>query len=322
MSKFFYFFLFFVLMCLPTLSSAQSVYMRTSKTNVYTNESVLVTLYIDTKGNSINTIGGKVNIPALATTGDIRYGSSIISLWVDKPTWNSGTRSIAFTGGIPGGFNGGIGTIMSFVVRPSSEGTMSISLQDVSVLLNDGSGSELKVSTPTLVLTVGKAPVVPKTEPTKPVVVPTKPTSTETPIEVEPMLPADTVAPESFVPMVTRHESVEENKYFVSFFAVDKDSGISKYEVKEVMSGLGILGSKFQTEWQEATSPYILKYQKWGSRVEIKAYDNAGNVVVSKTSKPFDGTVVLALFVGAILATFVVTRTWFSIKPKRRVSKS
>ncbi len=315
MSKFFLPITFFVLLLLPSVSFGQSVYLRASKTNIYTNESVLVTLYIDTKGNSINTIGGKVNVSTPTSVGDIRYGSSIISLWVDKPTWNSGARNITFTGGIPGGFSGGIGTIMSFVVRPTSEGTISISLQDVSVLLNDGSGSELKVSTPTLTLSVEKAPVVPKTEPTKPVVTPT------TPVEVEPVLPADTVAPEVFVPMISRHESIEDNKYFVSFFAVDKDSGVAKYEVKEVMSGLGIFGSSFQTEWQQVTSPYVLKYQKWGSRVEVKAYDNNGNSVVSTTTKPFDGVIMLMLFVGAIAGTFLVTRTWFSVKPKRRALK-
>jgi len=319
MSKFFSSFLFFVLLCFPTLSFAQSVYMRTNKTTVNTNESVLVTLYIDTKGNSINTIGGKVSVPGSVSVGDVRYGSSIISLWVDKPTWNSGTRNIAFTGGIPGGFSGGVGTIMSFVVRPTDVGTMSISIQDISVLLNDGSGSELKVSTPTLTLSVQKAPVAPKPEPAKPVDVPLIPTA---PVEIEPVLPPDTIAPEVFVPMVSRHESIEDNKYFVSFFAIDKDSGIAKYEAREVMSGLGIFGSGFQTDWQEATSPYVLKYQKWGSRVEIKAYDNNGNSVVSKASKPFDSRVVLVLFVVSMLTTFIITRTWFSVKPKRRVVKS
>lgn len=320
MSKFFSALVLFVLLFLPTLSFGQSVYLRTNKTNVYKNESVLVTLYIDTKGNSVNTIGGKVSVPSSVSVGDIRYGSSIISLWVDKPAWNSNTRSIGFTGGIPGGFNSGIGTIMSFVVRPNVEGTVDISMEDISVLLNDGSGSELKVSTPTLSLKVETAPVVPKKETTAPSTENITPTVT-TPTEVEPVLPTDNIAPETFVPMVTRHESIEDNKYFVSFFAVDKDSGVSRYEVREVMSGLGIFGNKFQTGWSEATSPYVLKYQKWGSTVEIKAYDNKGNSVISKTNKPFDGSVLLVLFVGAIVSTFIVTRTWFSVKPKRRTIK-
>jgi len=301
----------------PVFIFAQSVSLKANKTSYTLNESILVTAVVDTGGQSINTVSGSVKV-ALSNISvtDIRYGNSIISLWVDKPVLNTGLSKISFTGGIPGGFSGSSGNLFSFVVKAKSTGPLSIGLEDVKVLLNDGSGGELAgLRLIPLSLSITEAPKKP--EPTPPKENVTEPAPVVVPKE-EPVIPEDKVAPESFVPMVSRHESIADNAYFASFFAVDKDSGVARYEIRERPSGISLFTDYFSTKWEESNSPYVLKYQKWGTSIEIKAYDTAGNFVVSKTNKPFAGSLVTILFVVAILLTAITTRILSTRKPHRK----
>ena len=284
---------FSVFFIAPGLISAQSVSLTASKTSYTTADSILVTASIQTGGQQINTVGGQVSfLPTSLSVSDVRFGNSIISLWVDKPTANNSLGTINFTGGVPGGFSGSSGQLFTFVVKPKKEGSITITLKDVKVLLNDGSGSELQgLKIIPLNLSITKTTI------------PTPPPITPTSIEENSTAPKDKVSPENFVPMVSRHESIADNAYFVSFFAVDKDSGVVKYEVREVPKLIGV-----STEWVPAKSPHILSIQSWGTLVEVRATDGAGNSTVSTTYKPFNTTIAVIFVIIIVLVTVVLTR--------------
>lgn len=311
----------------PAVSNAQALLISTTKSNYEADDSILVTVSVNTGGQPINTIGGEVDFSPLAVQiGDIRYGNSIVSLWVEKPTVNSGAGVIKFTGGIPGGFNGN-GTIFTFVAKPRVSGSAVFSLKDVHVLLNNGTGEELAgVKTAPITLMI-----VPDSAPKKPVikidvnttnsdssgnvngtVSATTTTTTTTTVateEIKPVIPPDVIAPETFVPMVGHHPSINDDYYFVSFFAVDKDSGIAKYEIREIPIPLSFFGDTFATSWIEARSPQVLSYQKWGAAVQIKAYDQAGNFAISSVYKPFsDGMFGVLLSMTLLFIVFVTRR--------------
>lgn len=283
--------LFFLLV--PIYSNAQSVTLSTGKSTYTTNDSILVTVTVQTGGQQINTIGGQVYFtPGSLSISDLRFGNSIISLWVEKPITNNASGIIPFTGGVPGGFGGSTGNIFTFVVKPKVEGNLTMGLKDVKVLLNDGTGGELK----------GLKLIPLSLNITKP-----KPSTTQVPTPVPEKLntPSDIISPEPFVPMVSHHPSIAEDGYFVSFFAVDKDSGVVKYEVREIYK---VFGSS--TDWVETVSPHVLKVQGWGTKVEVRATDGAGNSIISTTEKPFSATIVFVLMALLLLITIVVTRAW------------
>lgn len=278
----------------PLVSFAQSVSIRANKTSYALNENILVTVSVETGGQQINTVGGELSFSSSQlSVSDLRFGNSIISLWVDKPTANTSLGTIKFTGGVPGGYSGSSGTLFTFTVKPKVEGSLTINFSDIHVLLNDGSGGEmqnLKKNALSLNITPAKtspAPASPKEE--RPVV------------EKEPE--KDTTPPENFVPMVSKHESIADNAYFVSFFAVDKDSGVNKYEVREIQKVTGTA-----TEWVESTSPYILKHQSWGTKIEVRATDGSGNSVVALTEKPFSSGIALVGVVVLLILTMFITR--------------
>lgn len=262
----------------PSIIEAQSVFLTSPKSSYSAGTYFTATLYVNTGGNSINTVEGKVKIPTTLEIIDVRYGQSIISLWVLKPVVDKSTGTISFSGGIPGGYNGSSGAIFTINLRGSAGGQeVSIKPSDFKVLLNDGQGTELSnVSLKSLSISIQEKKEAPVTE---------TPKKEEIKSEVaqesaEP--PVDEIPPESFIPLVARYEGFADNSYFVSFFAVDKDSGISHYEIFEKPYLF------FRKEiWKQAETPYILGNQWRASKVYIKAYDQSGNYRIEYARKPF-----------------------------------
>lgn len=287
-------FLFVTVSVLPRIAGAQSVSLTSGATTYIAGEVVAVTVSVNSEGKAINTVSGKVVVPSTFTIREVRYGNSAISLWVEQPKISGNT--VTFAGGIPGGFNS-TGPLLTLYVSSASPGEGTFRLQDIKVLLNDGLGTEVSATTRNLSLTIKAA--------AKPAPAPKPKTVEEKPKTPEPaLLPKDEVAPESFVPLISRHESVGDNKYFVSFFAVDKDSGIDRYEVREGWR-IPLFSSGFGwSAWEEATTPHILQIQLLPSRVEVQAYDKNGNVTGAAALKPFSSVVLVfaTLFLMGIAA--------------------
>src|SRR3989338_6492544 len=237
--------IFVVISVLPFAASAQSLVLKAPKTTYNVGDSFQVTLSVNTEGKSINTLSGKIQFPTSKfQILDTRYGNSIISLWVERPTVSGGT--ITFTGGIPGGFSGSAGPILSFGVKARAEGSAAINLKDIKILLNDGKGTELSGATSGILkLSIVKAAV----KPAVPAGAPEKPKEVYVP-------PPDIIPPENFIPLVSRHPTIGDNKYFVSFFAVDKDSGVSYYEVKEEPFIISRFTGRFNEDFVKTESLY------------------------------------------------------------------
>lgn len=278
-------------------SNAQVLQLTGSRRSYEVGDSISVQLRLNTEGASINTVSGTIDIPAdSARLSDLRYGNSIVSLWVEKPSYNASNGTISFSGGIPGGYAGSDGPILSFLLTGKVAGAAAISILNPKILLNDGLGTEVQnVKTPQLSITITPAPPKPD--------IPTGQKS-EPPPAAE--VAKDETPPEPFVPLVSRHPTVGDNKYFVSFFAVDKDSGVSYYELRERPRIITRITEKFDTDWVRVQNPHILSLQYWPAEVTLRAYDQAGNFTEASAEKPSHPAmlwgVALALFAAGIIA--------------------
>ncbi len=160
--------------------------------------------------------------------------------------------------------------------RAKTSGNVTLLPRAVSVLLNDGAGTEAKnVSIKPLQLSIVAAP---KAAPAAGAALPV--------VKKEVSL-ADKTAPESFTPLVSRHPLVADNRYFISFFAVDKDSGIDHYEVREEPFLISLFSNRFIRDWTRSETPYVLSIQWWASTVRVRAVDRAGNITEASAPKPF-----------------------------------
>ncbi len=270
-------------------AQAQALLLKSEKTNYRTGDSFQVTLSIDTGGQPINTVAGKIIVPPdKFQIIDIRSGISILSLWIEKPTADHRKGEISFSGGVPGGYGGSNGPIFNFGILAKKAGLAAIDLRDVQILLNDGSATELTgLTLGKLTLSISEGGV--------------------SPAEVyTPSL--DNIPPESFVPLVSRQLSIADNKYFISFSAVDKDSGIDYYEVREepiILNWFTGLGS---VSWTKADSPYVLKRQFWAYKILVRAYDQSGNYTEGTVIKPPHPYFVWILMIICGLASILALR--------------
>lgn len=135
-----------------------------------------------------------------------------------------------------------------------------------------------------------------------------------TPAEEEQLfLFPDKDIPEELVPLVSRDPSVADNKYFVSFFAVDKDTGVSFYEVEERPKVISWFTSAFTKSWTRAESPHVLSMQWWPTTVVVRAHDQAGNFAESTAEKPIH-PVLLLIFAGMLVVDVIIRRNRFYFK--------
>jgi hypothetical protein len=283
----------YFLVAIPSIF-AQSISLKSAKTSYEVGEGFPVSLSIDTGGKSINTISGTIRVGADAfQIFDLRYGNSIITLWVEKPAINASEGTITFTGGVPGGFTGTGGPLLNFAEKAKKMGSATIALEQVSVLLNDGLGTELKdlVLKP---LTITAIPAVLKK------IAPPAEKKEEEKKEQLFLLP-DKDAPDEFIPIVSRDPRVADNNYFVSFFAVDKDTGIAFYEIEERPKIILRLTAAFNKPWMRAESPYVLRMQWLPTTVTVRAFDQAGNMREGNASKPAH-PIFIGIILGAIAA--------------------
>ncbi len=274
---------------------AQTLYLESNKTSYNIGDSFLISLILDTSDKAINAVNGAVLIPPdKFQIVDLRFGNSVIPIWVERPAVDYLKGIITFVGGIPGGFNGSSGQILSFTLKAKETGQTEVSLQNIKVLLNDGKGTELKnMNIKTLALKINEAG-----------------SSAESSIGAR-----DVIAPENFIPIISRDKNMENNKYFVSFFAIDKDTGISYYEIKEKPVILSLITPAFDTAWKKAESPYILSGQLWAYNVIVRACDGAQNCTDGVIFKPFSA-VMVAIFT-VILLGLVIFIIYLFLRTRR-----
>ncbi len=277
---------------LPSATQASILYFDPSDGNYGQGDEFAVDIRLDVSGNCINTVEANIGFTK-DTVGivDFSSGSSILSLWVDKPSTSQMPEinekgELHFAGGIPGGYCGRIpgdpgasnvvGTLIlkipGFAVIESKENIIKLNfLEGTRALINDGLGTADSLITKDAEFTFAPRPVLPKDE-------------------WEELLRSDTVPPEPFIVELHQDLSLFEGKYYIIYSTTDKQSGVDHYEVLEIKSGeqLGVepkrsvmdillRREKLPPEWTEAVMPYLLSDQSLSSIIKVRAIDKAGN---------------------------------------------
>ena len=105
-----------------------------------------VNIFLDTEGESVNTVKAILNFPAdKMQLISPSVGQSIISVWTAQPIFNNQTGSIRLTGGIPNGVNvqSGLVTSLTFRVKQIASPALVRFSDESRVLANDGSGTDV-----------------------------------------------------------------------------------------------------------------------------------------------------------------------------------
>lgn len=238
--------------------AATTLYTTSAQQSVGVGQEMIVKINIDSD-EAVNTLDLNLSIPSQFDVTRITDAGSVISLWVEEPTFDPQNREVKLSGLIPGGYSGKGGTIALVTLKAKTIGTdqITFSSQNSSILLHDGQGTKV-------------TSVVYKSSPVSIV---------ESNGEVTPII-EDAESPERFTPLVTKDPLLLDGKWVVLFQTQDKSSGLAKYQVQE---------SEKKTPdphaWEDAQSPYVLKDQSRGKVVFVKAIDYSGNERIEMVPK-------------------------------------
>ncbi len=253
-------FLVFGLMLAKSVTAAELKLMSDNISPLGVGQEFQVDLMLDTQDKEINAVAVTLSFPEnLVEIVEIRDGSSVLTLWVERPRVEQ--QEIRFAGIVPGGFAGIVGPfekarpgkVLGIVLKSKNPGQGEVIIEEAELLLHDGLGTRAEFQVSDFKFQVLEDVEV-------------------MPVESVP----DNISPESFTPEVVHYPELFEGKYFLVFSTTDKDSGISHYEVQETRDKIQ------ETKWQRAESPYVLKDQNLRSYIYVKVVDRAGNERIEK----------------------------------------
>jgi len=277
------------------VKAATTVYFDLETPMIYEGDTFLVNLKISTPDKSINVVDGtilydnnKLEIKEVST------GNSLFALWPKPPVFSNDDGTLSFVGGAPDGFQGEKEEVFKIIFLAKSEGEAQIDFLDgFSVFLHDGKGTQINPWLRTLSLSIL----------TKPQEIPVKD-------EWQLVMEKDKIPPEPFEILIGQDPSLFYNQHFISFFAVDAESGIGYYEVKEG-----------DADFVRAGSPYLLKDQSLQSLITVKAVDKAGNermeeLVTFIPPAPFYENILFWVVVIIVIFLLVFCIAWKTLRRK------
>lgn len=270
--------LFFIFLCVPVTSQAALLYFDTDQVNVHRGDTVTLGLRINVdEEECVNTVDATINYDASIRAVDVSIGDSILNIWIEDPMIDETNHTIRFAGGIPGGYCGRIpgdprltNEIVSLVFRSpglsigggSDNKNARVWISETSqVLLHDGLGTVANLQTQEAFITLLDTPGA-------------TPSDTWTQ-EIR----NDSQEPSDFAITLSQDEFAFSGRHFISFNAIDKQSGIDHYEVMEepFSEFYSFKWGRADAPWIVAESPYILSDQTLNSTIRVKAIDKAGN---------------------------------------------
>jgi hypothetical protein len=295
-------------------AAAANLYFTPPADHYRPGETGIFELRIDNQGECINAADITVSYPSDRLEAvDVSRGDSIFTVWVTPPTIHQDLGRINLVGGIPGGYCGRTpgdpaitNVLATFVFRFREEGytkpaTVKVGVldQESQVDLHDGAGTRAPLtSTPTEITIDAASP-------------PHENAWTQA-------ITDDKTPPEPFSVTVLRESSVFDNHYFAVFSAVDKQTGIARYEMLETKDRNA---PESQSGWRRVESPAELQDQALSSTVFVRAIDKAGNARIAEytpaESAPQSWWERLALWIVASLAiTFLALYKVLSFLPR------
>ncbi len=290
-----FWFVFCIGVALPLFADAA---MITTRTDTTTPGIVVVDVFIDPEGESLNTFAGTLEYPTdMVLLESISTIDSVVGLWVDRP--NEAERgSISWSGLTPGGFRGvqspftnssASGKLFQMVFRTVETGPVGMNFSSIEVRKHDGAGSLAVTTAHPVSFTAG-----------------TVPENVTVPVAIS--ANSDSV---TFTAEVIRDERVADNKW-IAVFAVDTNRvSVDHYEVAESLyKDSAAIASR---KWKRAESPYILAHQSRRHTVHVKAVATDGQIYTTTVAPlPREYSTTGNILLWSILGVLVIV--FFAIK--------
>lgn len=153
--------------CLVTYASAASLSLSPASGSYFTGDNVSVQIVVSSADQPINAVSGTLTFPAdKLQIVSLSKNSSIVNFWATEPTFSNSSGKVHFEGIILSpGFQGTHGVVLTLYMKAVSAGDASLVSSAVSVLANDGQGTDVTQGATGGTFSIKLAKVKPKVEP-------------------------------------------------------------------------------------------------------------------------------------------------------------
>jgi len=145
--KFFIFSIIFALffVVLPSKVDAATLYLYPASKNLNKNDTFSVNVNAASPEQAINAVSGVVSFPSdKLRVLSVTKGGSVVSLWVQEPSFSNGVGTVNFEGIILNpGWRGAAGNILTINFEAKSTGSAKVKYSSGSILANDGQGTNI-----------------------------------------------------------------------------------------------------------------------------------------------------------------------------------
>ena len=140
-------------------ATAATLFISPGSVNTSVGRTFTISVNVSSPGDAANAFSGTVNFPAnLLEVVSISKSGSIISFWVQEPSFSNVSGNINFEGvAVNPGFSGNTGRIISATFRAKAEGEANLNLSSAAVLANDGKGTNILTGVAGMRVSVGSA---------------------------------------------------------------------------------------------------------------------------------------------------------------------
>lgn len=157
----------FLLLLSPAAASAATLSASPTSSTVSVGDTVSVYVVVSSVDRAMNAVSSTLSFPSdIFEVTSVSKNNSIITLWVQEPSFSNSAGTISFEGVVLNpGFTGASGRVITATLRAKSEGTARLLFSSGSVLANDGQGTEILTGSSGATITVGKPSAAPQPAP-------------------------------------------------------------------------------------------------------------------------------------------------------------
>lgn len=182
MAKIYKIIFFSLLFCLTLLSvkpvNAATFFFSPNSGNYNIGKTISVSVYVSSADKAVNAVSGALSFPEdkLEVTS-LSKSNSIISFWVQEPSFSNSTGVVNFEGvKFNPGFTGSSGKVITINFKVKAAGSAIINFSSAAILANDGKGTNILTGSGSAKFSLeDPAKVIPKIEKPSTPTVPTTP---------------------------------------------------------------------------------------------------------------------------------------------------
>lgn len=142
------FLLALALFLLPQTILAATLSLTPANVSVGVGDTFTLTVRVSSSDQAMNASSGTLSFPTdLLRVSSIAKGNSVLTLWVQDPSFSNTAGTIDWSGVVPNpGYSGSGGPVMTVTFVAKRAGTASVSFVSSAVLANDGNGTNILVN--------------------------------------------------------------------------------------------------------------------------------------------------------------------------------